>query len=93
MANIKSSIKRARQNIKRRDFNRYYRSSARTFIKRARAQIESKDLENAEQTVHQAIKVLDKAAQKNIIHRNNAARRKSRLMKALNKAKAAASSA
>lgn len=86
MANIKSSAKRARQNVQRRAFNRYYKTTARTYIKRAQAQIAANELEEAQETVRKAVKVLDKAAQKGIIHRNNAARRKSRLMKALNKA-------
>lgn len=90
MANIKSSAKRARQNDKRRAQNRYFRTTARTHIKRAKAQIDFKDLAGAEVSVQEAAKSLDKAAKKGIIHRNNAARRKSRLMKALNKAKAAA---
>ena len=88
MANIKSAAKRARQNIKRREHNHYYRTTARTFIKRARKQIERNELEEAVETIQAASKALDKAAQKGIIHRNNAARRKSRLVKAFNKAKA-----
>ena len=88
MANIKSSAKRARQNTKRREHNRYYSATARTFVKKARAQIAANELDEAESTIRQAAKALDKAAQKGIIHRNNAARRKSRLMKALNKARA-----
>ncbi len=91
MANLKSSAKRARQNPKRRAHNRYYRTTARSYIKQARSQIEANELEEAQATVQQAIKALDKAAQKGIIHRNNAARRKSNLMKALNSAQAAAS--
>ncbi len=90
MANIKSSAKRARQNDKRRVRNRYYQTTARSFVKKARAYIETGDLETAEATIQQAIKILDKAAQKGSIHKNNAARRKSRMVKALNKAKAAA---
>ncbi len=89
MANIKSAAKRAKQNIKRREFNRFYKTTARTYIKRARRQIEGNELETAQGTVESAVKALDKAAQKGIISKNNAARRKSRLMKALNKAKAA----
>ena len=89
MANIKSAAKRARQNIKRREHNHYYRATARTYIKKVRKQIERNELEEAAETVQAASKALDKAAQKGIIHRNNAARRKSRLMKALNNAKAA----
>ena len=93
MANIKSAAKRARQNVKRREHNRYYRTTARTYVKKARAQIAANDLEEAEITVQSAVKLLDKAAQKGVIHRNNAARRKSRLMKALNKAKIDAAAA
>ncbi len=90
MANIKSAAKRARQSEKRRIHNRYYRTTARTYVKRARAQIAGNELEDAEATIQEAVKALDKAAQKKIIHPNNAARRKSRLMQALNKAKAEA---
>ncbi|MBN1994777.1 MAG: 30S ribosomal protein S20 [Anaerolineae bacterium] len=91
MANLKSSAKRARQNIMRRDHNRYYRTTARTYIKRAQAQIEANELEEAQATIQKALQALDKAAQKGTIHRNNAARRKSNLMKTLNKAQAATS--
>ena len=90
MANIKSAAKKARQSLKRRDRNRYFKATARTYLKRAESQLTAHELEEAEVSVRAAIKALDKAAQKGIIHRNNAARRKSRLMKALNKAKAVA---
>jgi small subunit ribosomal protein S20 len=90
LANIKASIKSARQSIKRRAHNRYYRTTARTFVKKTRVQIDGGDLTTAEETLRQAIKALDKAAQKGLIHPNNAARRKSRLMKALNKARVTA---
>lgn len=66
--------------------NRRVRTETRTFIKRARTQIEAGALEEAEKSVAQAINALDKAAQKGIVHRNNAARRKSRLMQKLNQA-------
>ena len=85
MANIKSAAKRARQNTKRREFNRYYRTTARTYVKKARAQIDANELEEAQETVRLAARALDKAAQKGIIKKNNAARRKARLMKALTK--------
>lgn len=88
MANIKSSAKRARQNIKQRDHNRYFKTTARSYVKRARAQIANDQLEEAAETIRLASKALDKAAQKGAIHRNNAARRKSRLVKAFNKAQA-----
>ena len=90
MANIKSAIKRARQNVKRRQNNRYYGASSRTYVKNVRKLIEANEFEEAEAELSAAVKALDKAAQKGVIHRNNAARRKSRLMKALNKARAAA---
>ncbi len=82
MANIKSQIKRNRQNEKRRLRNRIYRGRARTFVAKARAAIENSP-ENAVEAVRMAVSALDKAAEKGIIHKNNAARRKSRLMKRL----------
>lgn len=84
MANTKSAIKRARQNPKRRARNRVVRSSTRTYIKKARTLIEGEDAALAAEAVREAVSALDKAAQKGVIHRNNAARRKSRLMKRLN---------
>lgn len=88
MANTKSAKKRARQAENRRDRNRYYRSTTRTYVRRARQLIEAGDFETAEEAILDAVKALDKAAQKGIIHKNNAARRKSRLMLMFNKAKA-----
>ncbi|HEX9838772.1 MAG TPA: 30S ribosomal protein S20 [Anaerolineales bacterium] len=82
MANIKSQIKRNRQNENRRLRNRNVRGSARSAVNQARAAFE----ENAPETkeaVLKAISALDKAAEKGVIHRNNAARRKGRLMKHL----------
>lgn len=84
LANIKSQIKRNRQNEKRRQRNRIYRGRARTYIKYARTDIKAGDLEKAELSIKQAISALDRAAEKGIIHKNNAARRKSRLMKRFN---------
>lgn len=83
MANIKSAIKRNRQNDKLRAHNRIYRGRARTFIRRAQAEIESGELESAREATLVAISALDKAAEKGILHKNNASRRKSRLMKRL----------
>lgn len=88
MPNIRSAEKRMRQNEKRRLRNRVYRTRARTFVKRTRQLILEGRLEEAEQTALQACQALDKAASKGVIHDNNAARRKSRLMKHLNKARA-----
>jgi small subunit ribosomal protein S20 len=84
LANIKSAIKRNKQNEKRRVSNRLYRGTARTFVQKARVAIQtSTDPEAAQAATVQAIRALDKAAAKGVIHKNNAARRKSRLMKHL----------
>lgn len=83
MANIKSAIKRNKQNEKRRLRNRVYRGRARTLIKKARASIQGKQIETALLDTRAAISALDKAAEKGAIHKNNASRRKSRLMKRL----------
>jgi small subunit ribosomal protein S20 len=65
------------------------RSRAKSFVTRVRSLIESDDIDGAEQATRDAIVALDKAAQKGAIHRRNAARRKSRLMKQLHSAKSA----
>lgn len=83
MANIKSAIKRNKQNEKRRLRNRIYRGRARTFVKDARESIAAGTLEEARAATLKAVSALDKAAEKGTVHRNNAARRKSRLMKRL----------
>ncbi len=83
MANIKSQIKRNKQNEKRRLRNRVYRGRARTFVQKARTAIDTGNAENAQAAAVEAIRALDKAAEKGVIHKNNAARRKSRLMKRL----------
>ncbi len=83
MANIKSAIKRNKQNEKRRQLNRIFRGSTRTQVKDAKAAIESGDKDVATAEVKEAIQKLDRAAAKGIVHKNNAARRKSRLMKHL----------
>ena len=83
MANIKSQIKRNKQNEKKRLRNRVYRGTARTFVRKTFAAIDTGDKETAEVVAQKAISALDKAAQKGVLHKNNAARRKSRLMKRL----------
>lgn len=83
MANIRSAIKRNRQNKKRRLHNRVFRGSARTQVRKARVALEEGNKELAAQEIKEAVKKLDRAAAKGIIHKNNAARRKSRLMKQL----------
>ncbi len=83
MANHKSALKRIRQNEKRRLQNRDYRKRARTFVKKARTAITTGDVDIAKAATLEAIRDLDMAASRGIIHKNNAARRKSRLMKKL----------
>ncbi len=84
MANIKSQIKRNKQNQKRRMRNRVYRGTARTYVRKAEAAIKVGDAQASQEEMLKAIKALDKAASKGVIHKNNAARRKSRLVKKLN---------
>ena len=83
MANLKSQIKRNRQNQKRRAHNRVFRGSARTYVRKARLAIESGDVDTARAATIKAVSALDKAAGKGVLHKNNASRRKGRLMKQL----------
>lgn len=82
MANIKSAIKRIRQDEKRTIRNRAIRSRMRTYLKKAQTALTTDD--QAEVAVRAAISELDRAAKKGVIHANAAARRKSRLMAKLN---------
>jgi len=84
LANIKSQIKRNRQNKKRRELNRVFRGNARSAVRKAQMAINSGEMEEARVATNAAIKALDKAAAKNIIHKNKAARQKSNLMRKLN---------
>ncbi len=83
MANHQSAWKRIRQTKKRYVHNRTYRNRARTFVKQARVALASQDQNAAAEAVRLAAQDLDKAARRGIIHKRNAARRKSRLMKQL----------
>ena len=83
MANIRSQIKRNRQNEKRRLRNKAVRSELRTRSKRAVVLAPQGDEESAE-ALRTAIKRIDKAAAKGVIHKNQAANRKSRLMRRVN---------
>jgi small subunit ribosomal protein S20 len=89
LANIQSAIKRIRRSERRRKINQVHRSRARTYVKRTRELIAAGKIEEAESVALQAMRSLDKAAQQGIIHKNKAARSKSRLMKQLNQAKEA----
>ncbi len=79
MANIASARKRARQNIKRRAHNMALRSRMRTYVKKVRRAIEAGDKEAAQAAYREAVSVLDSTANKGLIHKNKAARHKSRL--------------
>ena len=79
-----SSEKAARVGERRRLRNRNVRTSTRTFVRKAESAVATQDPTNAEQDVRRAIKALDQARQKGILHKNNAARKKSRLMAKLN---------
>ncbi len=83
MANHKSALKRIRSSERKRLRNRNVRSSTRTMIKRARTTLQEGDADAAREAIREAIRTLDKAVSKGVVHRNNAARRKSRLMKQL----------
>ena len=80
----------ARASIRKRAFNRVARGRAKRFVRKAGSLI--RNGEDAQEAVKQAVRALDKAAQKGSLHPNNAARRKSRLMRKLNQAKGATAS-
>lgn len=79
MANSPQARKRAKQNEKRRQQNAGQRSMVRTYIKRTYAAIAAGDSAAAQQALNEAVPVIDRMADKGIIHRNKAARHKSRL--------------
>ena len=85
MANIKSQIKRNKTNLKRQERNKAVRSELRTRVKNAVTASDS-GAENAEELTKIAVRRIDKAATKGVLHKNTAARRKSRVMKHLAKA-------
>lgn len=80
LANSKSAKKRIRVAERRRDRNKPLRTEARTFVKKAEVAIAAGDAGEAEAATLKAVSVLDRVADKGVIHKNNAARRKSRLM-------------
>ncbi len=87
MAHSNSARKRIRQNIKHRGRNRWRLRTMRAAIKDFRAKLAADNLDEARESLKTCCAVIDKTAQKGVIHRNQAARRKSRLNKAF-KAKA-----
>lgn len=83
MANSAQARKRTRQNTKRRQHNASQRSMVRTYIKRVNSAIEAKSYELATEAYNKAVPVIDRMADKGIIHKNKAARHKSRLNAAI----------
>ena len=86
MPNIKSAIKRVSVTAKKTEVNKMQKSAIRTVVKKAKAAIETSDPAMKE-TVKTAQSALDKSAAKGYLHKNTAARRKSRLAKAANAGK------
>jgi small subunit ribosomal protein S20 len=81
VANIKSQIKRNRQNEAARQRNKSVRSALKTYTRRVREAVQSGDREAAETALRRAGRAYDKAASKGVVHSNNAANHKSRLAK------------
>ncbi len=88
MPNIKSVVKDVKRSRLMREKNAAIKSRIKTFIKNAKSEAAAGS-ESAVKTLSAAVSVIDKAAEKGIIHKNAAARRKSRMMRAANKAKQA----
>ena len=81
----KSALKANRQNVKRREHNRQMRSKLRTALKSIRASLDKKDIAGAKTALSATVSIVDKMATKGIIHRNTAARYKSRISSRLAK--------
>ena len=79
MANHKSAVKRVRQTLKRNEINRSNRGKLRTQIKKLRAAVAGSDKNLSGELLNPTISVIDKAVNKGLIHKNTAARYKSRL--------------
>lgn len=85
MANTKSAEKRIRQTAKQRERNRSQRSRMRTAVKQLRQAIVAGDVKKAEELLPPTLSLIDRTAQKNVVHPNAAARTKSRLERAVKK--------
>ena len=86
MPNHKSSEKRVRQSEKRRMINRANRTKVRTYIKKLRAALDGGKNEDIQKSLAETISVIDKSVQKGVLHKNAAARYKSRLTTRANQA-------
>lgn len=84
MANLKSAIKRVNTNNTKRERNKAVKSDMRTNIKKVEKLVEANDAENAKTAYHSAVRIIDKAVQKGVIHKNNGNRHKARLAKKVN---------
>lgn len=84
MANIKSAIKRVRLNNEQRAHNAPIKTDMRSHIKKVESLVADKNVEDAKIALQKAIKKIDKAVQKGIVHKNNGNRQKSRLTKKVN---------
>jgi small subunit ribosomal protein S20 len=84
MANHKSAEKRVRQNTKRNEINRSNRSKLRTQIKSLRSALVASDKDRSTELLNPTVSLIDKAVNKGLIHKNTAARHKSRLTKRVN---------
>jgi small subunit ribosomal protein S20 len=90
MANIKSQIKRNRQNERRHERNKAVKSSLKTSTKKVEVAVASGDLDDAQVQVREASRALDKAAAKGVLNKKTVARKKSRMAKSVNRAAATA---
>jgi small subunit ribosomal protein S20 len=79
VANVASAEKRNRQRIKRRARNLFHLTTMRSYVKRVRTAIDAKDAAKAKTALTEAVKIIDKAAQKGVIDRKTASRKISRL--------------
>ena len=84
MGRIKSAIKNQRKSRRRNLINRSRRSSLRTGLKKMRRLLDGKKVKEAKAAVTETIATIDRAVRKGVLHRNAAARHKSRLMKHVN---------
>lgn len=85
MANIKSALKRARITRIRTARNAAYKSMMKSAVRRFEASLKDTNTDTAKESLQKAIRIIDKLASKGVIHKNNAARKKSKLTRKLNK--------
>ncbi len=88
MPNIKSAEKRVRQNVKRELRNRRTKSMLKTSIRRFEESLQSGDIEEAKVTLKAAVRQIDRATTRGVVHKNTAARKKSRLSRIFNQSHA-----